>query len=114
MEYKVNVNRTKQIIELAQLFEARTCEKPILCLKQNMFHNLTNIEEIETNGVPQRVLKWYGYEMVVFPNDSVLQDDIVYVYNEKQVQDSAIEYLNNKCHELLKTTRQWLFGEWEK
>lgn len=107
MERLANVIRIESIIELAQKFEAETCEKPILCCKENTFYKITELR-IETNGEPQKVLNWYGYDMMVFPSDSALQSDNVYAYNKKQVKDAVLEYINNKCQKLLKQAQEWL------
>lgn len=113
MEYRVDINGTRQIIEVAQLFEARTNTKPILAAKQEVMSKLVNLE-IETNGVPQTVLNFYGYDVIVFPNDSNLGKDIIYAYTNEQIRIAVLNYLNDKCQNILKEMQKWISKEMEE
>lgn len=111
MNNKIQVIDKGKILEMAQRFEAMTNERPILITDRETLYAIVGIKIPHTNGIPQRILNFYGYSVIVFPYDSKFQNGIIYFYNYQQAKNAIIEYLNDKAQSILKEMEDWVNDE---
>lgn len=111
MELKYKTMDLEEILKMAERFEAMTKEKPILITDYETIHKITQLDFKTSSGIPQRLLNFYGYSVIVFPYDSKFQNGIIYFYNYQQAKNAALEYLNNKAQSILKEMEDWVNDE---
>lgn len=111
MNNKIQVIDKGKILEMAQRFETMTNERPILITDRETLCAIVGIKIPHTNGIPQRILNFYGYSVVIFPNDSKFENGMIYFYNYEQTKNIVIEYLNDKAQNILKELKLWMFDE---
>lgn len=111
MDLKYKTIDLEEILKMAERFETMTKEKPILITDYETIHKITQLDFKTSSGIPQRLLNFYGYSVVVFPHDSKFQNGIIYFYNYQQAKNAALEYLNNKAQSILIEMKDWVNDE---
>lgn len=111
MDLKYKTIDLEEILKMAERFEARTKERPILITDYETIHKITQLDFKTSSGIPQRLLNFYGYSVIVFPYDSKFQNGIIYFYNYQQAKNAVLEYLNNKAQSVLKEMKGWVNDE---
>ena len=111
MSNRIQVVDKSKILEMAHKLEAMTNERPILITDRETLYSIVNIEIPYINGIPQRILNFYGYSVVIFPNDSKFENGMVYFYSYEQAKNAVVEYLNDKAQDVLKELKSWVFDE---
>ena len=111
MDLKYKTINLEEILEMAERFEAMTKEKPILITDYDTIHQITQLDFKTSSGIPQKILNFYGYSVVIFPNDSKFENGIICFYNYQQAKNAVLEYLNDKAQSILKEMKDWVDDE---
>lgn len=111
IDLKYKTMDLEEILKMAERFESMTKEKPILITDYETIHKITQLDFKTSSGIPQRLLNFYGYSVIVFPYDSKFQNGIIYFYNYQQAKNAIIEYLNDKAQSILKEMEDWVNDE---
>lgn len=111
MDLKYKAIDLEEILKMAERFESMTKERPILITDYDTIHKITKLDFKTSSGIPQRLLNFYEYSVIVFPYDSKFQNGIVYFYNYQQAKNAALEYLNDKAQSILKEMKDWVNDE---
>lgn len=111
MDLKYKTIDLEEILKMAERFETMTKEKPILITDYETIHKITQLDFKTSSWIPQRLLNFYGYSVIVFPYDSKFQNGIIYFYNYQQAKNVVLEYLNDKAQSILKEMKNWVNDE---